>query len=146
MTTPQLMNTLNPVPEPKANDGQITLFLVEDEPFLRDILQNKLVKAGFHVVSFEDSEHVSEEAAKQKPHLILLDIVMPKKNGFDVLDELAANEDTSGIPVMILSNLSQESDMQKANEKGAEEYLIKSNYEPAEIILHVKRMLGLPIA
>lgn len=117
------------------------LFLVEDEPFLREILAAKLIKEGFVVTEFGESVDVKAAASEQQPDLILLDIVMPEKNGFDVMDELSNDPKTSTIPILMLTNLSQEADKEKAKSMGAKDYLVKSNFSPDDITKKIREIL-----
>lgn len=130
------METQNNSDKPKK-----ILFLVEDDNFLRDILGRKLIAAGYDVISFGESIKVAEEALKQQPDLILLDIIMPGKNGFDVMNELAAQPETATIPVMILSNVNQDEDREKASQKGVKEYLVKADHSPEEILQRITEVI-----
>lgn len=106
---------------------QRTILIAEDDRFLLKVYTAKLEQAGYEVVTCTDGVEALRLAVELQPDLILLDMIMPKKNGFDVLLELKANPDTEKIPVIILSSLGQESDIERGLQIGAADYLIKSN-------------------
>ena len=89
-----------------------------------------------------DGLEASEKIKEVRPDLVLLDLIMPGKNGFEVLEEMKADKDLKNIPVIILSNLGQESDVDKGKSLGAEDYLIKSDISMKEVIETIKRHMG----
>ena len=101
-----------------------------------------LTRAGFIVAHAESGRDALSLATKNKPDLILLDVILPEKNGFEVLEELKMNKDLKNIPVMIMSNLGQEKDKARGKELGAIEYIVKSDYSMQAVInlikLHLK--------
>lgn len=117
---------------------QKKVLLIEDDEFYAHAYQFGLKKAGFEVVMAHDGIEGLEKAQLEKPDLIFLDLVMPKKDGFQVLEELKNEEELKNIPVIILSNLGQEKDMQEIKELGAIDYFIKTNLSMDEIIKKVK--------
>jgi DNA-binding response OmpR family regulator len=118
------------------------ILFVEDEPALQKTLGDFLKSAGFSVLQAFDGVTGLEMAKKEKPALVLLDLIMPKKNGFDVLSELKGDPATAGIPVIILTNLESAEDIDRALEAGAVAYLVKTNYRLEEVLEKIKNLLG----
>ena len=117
------------------------VLVVEDDMFLAKILSTKLEKEGFSVVLAFDGEEALNKLKKEIPDLILLDLILPKKNGFEVLEEIKLDDKLNKIPVIILSNLGQQSDVVKGKELGAVDYLIKANFSLDEVISKIKEHL-----
>jgi DNA-binding response OmpR family regulator len=116
------------------------ILIAEDDIFLSKIYQTKMSKVGLVVVLAKDGEEVFTLLKDNKPKLILLDIIMPKKDGFTVLQELKANKDFADIPVLITSNLGQPEDRQKALQLGALDYIVKSGTSIQEIVTRVQEL------
>ena len=114
------------------------ILLAEDDRFLRKAAETMLKRAGFTVIAAADGEEALRLAREHVPDLMLLDLIMPKMQGFDVLKELKGAEATSGIPVIVLSNLGQDSDVQLARERGAHDYIIKSNIALEQLVERVR--------
>jgi len=119
------------------------ILIVEDDEFLSGMYITKFTMEGFHVVFAEDGELGLAKAKVELPKLILLDILLPKKNGFEVLQELKSEETTKQIPVILLTNLSQEDDIKRGYELGAVDYLVKAYNIPSEVVKKVKEHLNL---
>lgn len=113
------------------------ILLAEDDRILRKAAEATLRKKGYAVIAAVDGEDAVEKAREHKPDLILLDVIMPKLQGFEVLATLKADPGTRDIPVIMLSNLEQESDIRKAAEGGASGYLVKSNVQLDELAAKV---------
>ena len=105
---------------------QKKLLLVEDDPFLSSLLKARLAKEGFVVSYAADGEEALELLRKEKPDLVLLDLILPKKSGFEVLEIMRDDPRLIKLPVMIVSNLGQESDIARGKELGAVAYFIKA--------------------
>lgn len=103
------------------------ILIAEDDRFLLKVYSTKLEQAGYAVVTSNDGVEALRKAHEVKPDLMLIDMIMPKKNGFDVLLELKGDPATASIPVIILSSLGQETDVERGLQIGAADYLIKSN-------------------
>lgn len=116
------------------------ILLVEDDRFLRRAAEAALRRHGFTVLTASDGEEGLRIARAEKPDLVLLDLIMPGLQGFEVLKLLKADAATSSIPVMVLSNLGQDSDMQRALAAGAVDYLIKANLQLDKLIERVKAL------
>src|SRR3989344_6268755 len=103
------------------------LLFIDDDNFLRKVYQAELVDKGFDVTLAVDGADGLEKVAASRPDLIILDLIMPKKNGFEVLSDLQRFEETRAVPVIVLSNLGQSEDQKRALDLGAVEYLVKDN-------------------
>ncbi|MFA6105295.1 MAG: response regulator [Patescibacteria group bacterium] len=119
----------------------INVLLVEDDIFLSSIYQKKFEMEGFKVTPVDNGEKVLAEAKKKKPDIVLLDILLPKRDGFSVLAQLKEDAETKNIPVILLTNLGQKDDVDKGLEAGAVDYLIKAHFKPSEIVEKVKKVL-----
>ena len=120
-----------------------TLLLVEDEVFIRELYHRRLLSAGYNVlVAMDGLEGL--ELAKSKPDLVLLDIMLPKLNGIEVLKKLSSASKTKDIPVVLLTNLGQESIIREAFSLGARGYFVKMRVTPNEITDKVKIFLDNP--
>lgn len=118
------------------------IFIVEDDKFLRELISQKVARAGYEVADALDGEEGVQKIQKERPDLILLDLILPGIDGFDVLRKIKAEETTKNIPVIILSNLGQKEDIDKGMELGATDYLIKAHFTPGEIVEKIKSVLG----
>jgi len=119
------------------------VLIVEDEEALRKVLQEKMEHSGFETYAAKDGDEGWEMAKSKDPDIILLDLSMPKKNGFDVLALLKQDPEVKDIPVFILSNLGEDENLKKALDMGAEDYFIKAQHSIGEIVEKVKdRMAG----
>jgi len=128
---------------PRTENRGVKVLLAEDDKFLRDICGTKLIKEGFQIVEAIDGQEVVKILEKEKPNIVLLDIVLPSVNGFEILSQIRSHIDPAiaKIPVLMLSNLGQEDDIKKAMELGASDYLIKSNFTTQEITDKIKKTL-----
>lgn len=118
------------------------ILFVEDESTLQRAATQVFTEEGYQVFSALDGEAAIQYAKREKPDIILLDLVIPKKDGFEVLEEIKKDPATSNIPVVILSNLEGSSDVEKALERGATTYLVKTNYKLDEVVVKIKQLLG----
>ena len=117
------------------------ILLVEDDRFLRRAAEATLRQRGFSVATAADGEEALRQARSEAPALILLDLIMPKIQGFEVLKQLKADPATAGIPVIVMSNLGQERDVRQAMDAGAVAYFIKSNLSLQDLVKEVHRAL-----
>ncbi len=118
------------------------VLVVEDDKFLRDLMIQKISKEGFNVLDAVDGEDGLKIAFEKKPHIILLDLMLPGIDGFEVLKRLRESDKIDKIPILILSNLGQQDDLDKAMQLGATDYLIKAHNTPGEIVQKVKALLA----
>lgn len=115
------------------------ILLVEDEQFLSTLLKNRLEKDGFEVTLARDGEEAVNLLKTVKPSLVLLDLILPKMSGFDVLEAINSDPQLHKAPVMIISNLGQESDIERGKELGAVDYFIKAKISIDDLIKEVKK-------
>ena len=109
-----------------------TILFIEDEPTLQKEI-GRYLEEEYEIISALDGEEGIEVAREKKPQLILLDLILPKKDGFEVLEEIKQDEELKDIPVIVLTNLEGSDEVQKALSLGAESYLIKANYDLEEV-------------
>jgi CheY-like chemotaxis protein len=118
------------------------ILLVEDDQYQRKAEEALLRLRGYEVVVAVDGEEALAQLTKpERPDLIVLDLIMPKLSGFEVLKQIKADPGTSAIPVIVLSNLSQESDRRQVLDSGATEYLVKANMTLHEVIERIEAVL-----
>src|SRR3989344_1755118 len=115
------------------------ILFIEDESAIHKTLSDALETEEYEIISALDGEAGLRLAKEKKPDLILLDLVLPKIDGFGVLKALKADEATESIPVIVLTNLEQMEDIQKAIDLGARTYLVKSNYNLKEVVDKIKK-------
>ena len=118
------------------------ILLIEDDKFLRKVIVRKLIADGYEVIEAIDGEKGIVAAREQKPDLILLDLVLPEIDGFEVLAMLKKDKDTFEIPVIVLSNLGEKENVEKGLKLGAADYLIKARLEPSEIAERIQKVLN----
>lgn len=119
-------------------DNKIKILLIEDEEMLANMYEVKFKNEGFELFKALDGAQGLEMAKNTQPDFILLDIIMPKVDGFSVLKSLKEDESTKNIPVMMLTNLGQDEDIERGKQMGAVGYLVKANITPAEVVESVK--------
>jgi two-component system phosphate regulon response regulator PhoB len=119
------------------------ILIVEDDDSLASVYEARLLAEGFTVRRAPNGEDALANAVEFKPDLILLDAMMPKVSGFDVLDILRNTPETTNIHIIMLTALSQEADKQRAEELGVDEYLVKSKVVIADVVERIKHHLGL---
>jgi len=123
----------------KKTSGRI--LLVEDDRIRRRAVQTTLRRHGFNVVSAGDGEKALRLAKTEVPRLVLLELIIPKVQGFEVLRRLKQDPKTASIPVVILSNLGQQSDIKRAMDLGAVDYLVKANLSLDQLVEKVGALL-----
>ena len=123
------------------NDQPRRILVAEDDRFLRKAAEMALKRRGYTVLTAANGEEALRTAQSALPDLVLLDLIMPKLNGFDVLQALKKDAPTAHIPVIILSNLGQERDVQQAMEAGAAAYLIKGDLSLQSLVERVEEAL-----
>lgn len=121
---------------------QKNILLVEDEQALLKIYSNKLRNSGFNVSVAITGDEALRKAHTEMPDIILLDLILPGKDGFVVLEELKRSDTTKNIPVVILSNLGQVSDIERGKTLGAIDYLVKADVGLMDLVEKVKKYLG----
>ncbi|MGH7374761.1 MAG: response regulator [Candidatus Rokuibacteriota bacterium] len=118
------------------------VLLAEDDRFLRKAAETALKRQGFAVLPAVDGEEALRMARAETPDIVLLDLIMPKLQGFEVLRAMKADPATAKIPVIILSNLGQESDVKQAMEAGAIGYFVKANLSLQDLVKRVGEVVG----
>jgi DNA-binding response OmpR family regulator len=119
-----------------------SVILVEDDSFISGMYQTKLSSLGFTVEVIDDGEAAAQRLAKDPlPDLLLLDVVLPKRDGFEILEGLRKDKRTAGLPVILLTNLGQKPDVERGIKLGADDYIIKAHYTPTEVVEKIMKVL-----
>lgn len=131
----------------KANTTKLIMekkkiLVVEDDSVLRDVLVEKLTKTGYEAAGAEDGEVAMETMKKMTPDLVLLDILMPKKDGMQVMEEMSNDAVLKTVPIIVVSNSGQPVEIERAKKLGARDFLIKAVFEPNEVLEKVNAILG----
>lgn len=119
-----------------------TILLVDDDLTLREMYEERMKAEGFSIIQATNGEEALKKARESKPDVILLDIMMPKVNGFDVLKELKSDPEMKNIPVIVLTALIQDVDRVQGKKLGAVDYIVKSETMPGEVIAKIKNAIG----
>ncbi len=117
------------------------ILIIEDDEFFRELISKSLVSNGFEVLEAINGQKGIERAKESKPDLILLDLLIPGTDGFEVLSALKSSPETASIPVIIISNLSTKEDIERGLRLGASDFFIKSQFASEEIIQKIKNFL-----
>jgi DNA-binding response OmpR family regulator len=117
------------------------ILLIEDDPFLIDIYTTKFQEQGFQITVVKDGSQAVILAKKIKPEIILLDIVLPNIDGWQILKEITGEPGSFKGKIVILSNLSQREEVEKGLSLGAVKYFIKSNYTPSQVVEEIKKLV-----
>jgi DNA-binding response OmpR family regulator len=118
------------------------ILVVEDDKFLRELITQKLKREGHDVREAVDGEDGVRKIEEEKPDIILLDLILPGIDGFEVLAKIKENPERKDVPVIILSNLGQRDDVERGLKLGADDFLIKAHFTPGEIIEKIEAVLG----
>ncbi|MGM0482295.1 MAG: response regulator [Patescibacteria group bacterium] len=116
--------------------------LIEDEAILRDLLEKKLKKNGYSVEVAVDGEEGLRKVKEDPPDLILLDIVMPKMDGFELMENIVNIQALKEVPVIVVSNSGQPVDIDRAQELGAVDWIVKTEFDPQEVVDMVEKQIG----
>ena len=119
-----------------------TILIIEDDSMVMDMYELRLGETGYKVLKAKAGDEGLTRAKEDKPDLILLDIIMPGLDGFGVLKTLKAEASTKEIPVLLLTNLGQESDREKGKKLGAIDYLVKADKTPFQIVEYINKLLN----
>jgi len=118
------------------------ILLVEDEEIMIDLLQKKIIREGYEVFIARDGEEGLKVMGEKKPDLVLLDIIMPKKSGFEVMEEMRKKSEFKKIPVIVISNSGQPVELDEARKLGAQDWLIKTEFDPQELVDKINKQIG----
>jgi DNA-binding response OmpR family regulator len=118
------------------------VLIAEDDKFISKAYAAGLIKAGFEVLIAHDGNEAMKMLKEHCPDVLLLDIMMPEKSGFEVLEEMKVTKTCAKIPVLVLSNLGQDSDIEKGKSLGAKDFLIKANHSMKQVVEKVKETLA----
>ena len=122
-------------------DNKKKVFIVEDDEFLRSLTAKRLEQEGYEVAVAVDGESATGKITTEKPDILLLDLLLPGKNGFEVLTEVRASSETKKLPVIVFSNLGQKEDIEKAQALGVNDFLIKANFTLDDVVAKIGEML-----
>ncbi len=125
----------------KSSNKKKVIFVVEDDSFLVQAYQIKFQKEGIDVWVATDGEEALSFLKKEPPDVVLLDIMLPKVSGFSVLEAIRKDEKWKNVPVVILSNLGQQQDMERGRVLGVSEYIVKANAKINDVVEKVKKIL-----
>lgn len=114
------------------------VLIIEDDKFLRSLIGKKLTNRGYETIEAVDGEDGAKKIKEERPDVILLDLILPGIDGFEVLSRAKKDKTTKSIPILVLSNLGQREDVEKALNLGAEDYLIKAHFTPREIVQKIE--------
>lgn len=125
-------------------DSKIKIFIAEDDPLMIRLYERTFRLSGYEVEMANDGEEALAKLQKMEsaPTLMLLDVMMPKMNGFDLLRQLKQDKKLKNVPVVMLTNLAGQADAEKALGLGAVLYLVKSQYDPKEVVEKVKEIIA----
>ncbi|MBU1160009.1 response regulator [Patescibacteria group bacterium] len=124
------------------SNKKFKILMMDDDMFFRKIYRDQLMKAGFDFSEAINGIEGMHKVETEKPDLILLDLMLPRKNGFEVLKEIRKKDETKKIPVIILSNLGQEADIKEGMSLGADSYLVKGETKLSEVIEIINKALA----
>jgi len=118
------------------------ILLIEDEKIMINLLEKKLTQEGYDVRVAVNGEEGLKAMREEKPDIVLLDIIMPKLGGFEVMEEMGKDPVLKEIPIVIISNSGQPVELDKAKELGAKDWLIKTEFDPQEVVEKVEKQIG----
>jgi len=124
------------------NSGQIRILVAEDDKFLSKVLSDKLRRRGFEVLLASDGTEAVNRIKENNLDLVLLDLVMPNKDGFEVLSDIKSDPAFKNLAIVVLSNLGQEKDIVEAKRLGALDYLVKSNLSLDEVVIKINSVVA----
>ncbi|NIM47415.1 MAG: response regulator [Candidatus Aenigmarchaeota archaeon] len=131
--------------EEKKKKDKKRILIVEDDPYICKMYQLKLELQGFIIDIAINGKIGVEKVKEKKPDLVLLDILMPEMDGFEVMKVLKSDSQTKDIPIVVLSNVAQDERIKKALSLGAKSYIIKTQFTPAQVVQKINETLGLSV-
>lgn len=124
-----------------TKESKKKILIVEDDTFILEMYATKLLNFGYDVLTATDGDEALKIVKDKKPDFILLDLVLPSVDGFDVLKAVRKNPKSKSIPVILLTNLGERKDVEKGLKLGADDYLIKAHFTPSEVIEKIQNLL-----
>jgi len=118
------------------------ILLVEDEKLIIELLERKLTREGYEISIARDGMEGLEKMREEKPDLVLLDIIMPRMGGFEVMEEMQKDPELKEIPIIVISNSGQPVELDRAQRLGAKDWLIKTEFDPQEVVDKVVKQIG----
>lgn len=118
------------------------ILIIEDDEHISKVYEMKFSKEGYETIFATNGEKGLEKISMEKPDLVILDLMLPEKNGFFVLEEIKKNPELVSIPVLVISNLGQQPDKDRALALGAKEYMVKVNFSMQEVVERAKSYLS----
>lgn len=123
-------------------DHKTSLLMVEDDKFVALAYKDAFSREGFLVLNAYDGVEAIDKIRSENPDIVILDMLLPLKNGFEVLSDLKLDKKTENVPVIVLTNLNQPSDKKKCMDLGARDFLIKSDFTLKEVVSRVKEVVA----
>lgn len=117
------------------------ILLIDDDPFISDMYLVKFKERGFQVEVAQDGKTGLARLKEYKPHIVLLDVIMPIMDGFEILKKIKNDSSFAGTKVVLLTNLGQKEDIEKGLELGADDYIVKAHYTPTEVVDKIEKMV-----
>lgn len=124
-----------------SREAKKKILLVEDDTFILEMYATKLLNFGYEVLTATDGEEALKIIKEKHPDFILLDLILPSVDGFDVLKAVKKNPKTKSIPIILLTNLGERQDVEQGLKLGADDYLIKAHFTPSEVIEKIQNLL-----
>ena len=124
------------------DNAKKTVLIVEDDEFLRSLTAKRLEKENYAIEVAVDGENAISVLDTLKPDIILLDLLLPGKDGFEVLKKIRSAETVKTVPVVIFSNLGQKEDIEKAKALGVDDFLIKANFTLDDVVAKINKLTG----
>ncbi len=117
------------------------ILIIEDDIFLQNLESNRLKKDNYEIITASTGDEAIEKINEPEIDLILLDLILPGIDGFDILEKIKSTEELKKIPVIVFSNLSEEKDIERAKKLGARDFMVKSNFSLSELSEHISKIL-----
>lgn len=118
------------------------ILIVEDEEIMQGLLKRKLAHEGYDIAIASNGLEGLEKIKKDKPDLVLLDIIMPEMGGFEMMEEMSKNKEMKDIPIIVISNSGQPIELDRAKKLGAQDWLVKTEFDPQEVLDKVLKQIG----
>ena len=118
------------------------ILIIEDEKIISELLERKLLRENYDVAVTTNGLDGLDQMKKEKPDLVLLDIIMPKMGGFEVMEQMIQDRELKNIPVIVISNSGQPVEIDRVKKMGAKDWLIKTEFDPQEVIEKIKKQIG----